>query len=326
MGQAQFVVASDAAARPAVRPIPEAPRLGFGCGGLLGDRQRENSLHVLAVALEAGVTYFDTARLYGEGQAEGLLGETLGAKRHKVIITSKAGILPAKASAANKWARRIGLRANRFSPLKLPVPPPPEPVFGCFEPAQLRASVETSLRELRTDYLDALLLHECSLEDLERPAVQEVILSLLRSGKILAWGAAPSLDQAIRISAAASPPPILQLADSVWSPGVERLAYSDAYLITHSVLARGLRPLLARLEDDDPFRARWAQATGLDPEDASATAQILLAHALTQNPQGTVLFSSSRPANVEDCASLLHKALFTPAQVAAAAALAAEAA
>jgi len=292
---------------------------------LLAGRNRENSLHVLAVALDCGVTYFDTARLYGEGSAEGLLGQALGPNRHKVIITSKAGILPARGSAANKWARRIGLRLNRFSPLSIPVPPPPEPIFGCFEPAQLRVSLETSLRELRTDYLDAFLLHECRLEDLERPAVQDLIIHLLQSGKILAWGAAPAADEAVRISGSPCPPPILQLADSVWSPNLARLASQDSYRITHSVLAGGLRPLLARLDEDDAFQARWSEATGLDPDDASAIAQILLAHALRQNPEGTVLFSSSRPSNVEDSAALLREERFTPDQVDAAVALAREA-
>ena len=50
------------------------------------------SLRLLETAIDCGITYFDTARMYGLGAAEGLLGEVASRNRHRMIIASKAGI------------------------------------------------------------------------------------------------------------------------------------------------------------------------------------------------------------------------------------------
>ena len=70
--------------------------LGFGCAALMGRASRGESLKALGTALDAGITFFDTARSYGYGASEGLLGQFLQGRRDKVILCTKFGILLTK--------------------------------------------------------------------------------------------------------------------------------------------------------------------------------------------------------------------------------------
>jgi hypothetical protein len=141
------------------------PKLGFGTAPILGRIGRRESIAALERAYALGVRHFDTARSYGWGEAEGVLGGFLqGKSRHECTIVSKCGIVPVKRSrvlsAAKAFARQVRDRApgsgwmvqraassSRFQPTRT------------YDVRTLNESVETSLRELRTDYLDVLLLH-----------------------------------------------------------------------------------------------------------------------------------------------------------------------
>ena len=63
--------------------------LGFGCGSVMGRVGREESLRAMNVAWDAGITLFDTARSYGFGEAEAVLGEFLSGKREQAVIATK---------------------------------------------------------------------------------------------------------------------------------------------------------------------------------------------------------------------------------------------
>ena len=86
------------------------------------NQDRADSLAAVHAALNAGINFFDTAPAYGEGEAEEILGEALAGHRRDVVLASKV--------------RQADL-----------------------EPARLRASCETSLRALRTDYIDLYQVH-----------------------------------------------------------------------------------------------------------------------------------------------------------------------
>ena len=74
---------------------PDMFPLGFGCGDLSYRIDRRGSLHLLETAIDHGISYFDTARMYGFGRAESILGKLTSRNRRRMIIATKAGILPA---------------------------------------------------------------------------------------------------------------------------------------------------------------------------------------------------------------------------------------
>jgi aryl-alcohol dehydrogenase-like predicted oxidoreductase len=143
-------------------------RIGFGTwpiGGTLrkGDYgevdDREGELAVLD-AIERGVTNFDTAPSYGRGRAERFLGRVLRGRRHSVTLVSKCG---------NRWlpAERRWEHSSSY--------------------AGIMTSVDESLRRLRTDFLDLLLIH---VPDTERGPDEPMraFETLRRAGKVRATG------------------------------------------------------------------------------------------------------------------------------------------
>ncbi len=71
---------------------------GVGCSAVLGRVGRKESLAALGAAYDAGITFYDTARSYGYGESEALLGEFLRGRRDSVVVSTKFGILPAQTS------------------------------------------------------------------------------------------------------------------------------------------------------------------------------------------------------------------------------------
>lgn len=285
--------------------------LGFGCGGLLGGRDRERSIRLLETALDNGITYFDTARMYGLGDAEGILGEVIRGRRDKVTVTGKAGILPPRFQRINDLARGVVGRINRVSGLGLTMPEPVEPRFGHFRPEEIRRSVETSLGQLRTDYLDALLLHECGVEHMRSPAIRDLMETLRQEGKIRTWGSAATPEESDGIVRAGICGPVLQVSFDAWQ-GVSSggAALKDPFVIVHSVLAGRMNRLLESLNRDEDAARAWRDRVGLSPQDRSGIAQLLLAHAMQRNPHGLVLFSTSNPDNLKVCVQTARESPF----------------
>src|SRR5262245_53183884 len=143
-----------------------APRLGLGCGDLYAGEHEQASFRLLKTAFDSGRRYFDVARLYGDGQAEHGRRTAFRGVRDQVVIASKAGIVPWSMQSATRLQRKALNTARRLAPFAgglIPEPPPAVERYGAFAPAELVRSVETSLKALRTDYLDILLLHECDV-------------------------------------------------------------------------------------------------------------------------------------------------------------------
>ena len=75
---------------------PKASQLGLGCAAIMGRVGRRESLAALGAAWDAGINFFDTARSYGYGESEALLGGFLrGNRRSQAVVCTKFGILPA---------------------------------------------------------------------------------------------------------------------------------------------------------------------------------------------------------------------------------------
>jgi aryl-alcohol dehydrogenase-like predicted oxidoreductase len=165
---------------------------GLGCariGGIFQGNAR-GFVDLVRAALDGGITFFDTADMYSQGESEAILGRAFRTDRHRVIIASKAGyVLPAQRRLV---ARIKPLVRPLIRLLKLKRSALPSAVRGAptqnFSSPYLRQAVEASLRRLRTDYLDLYQLHSPSAEVVARgewlPAMEE----LKRAGKIRHWG------------------------------------------------------------------------------------------------------------------------------------------
>ena len=142
--------------------------VGFGAWQLGNARDWEgmednHAIRLVHEALDQGCNFFDTAPNYGGGNSESLLGEALTGRRSEAVINSKFGHHP----------------DNTLN----------------FDSKKIRSSVEDSLRRLKTDYLDSILLHNPPFEILTGSTDHfEVLESLKQEGKIRAYGA--SLDSA----------------------------------------------------------------------------------------------------------------------------------
>jgi len=164
--------------------------LGFGCGSVMGRVGRAASLRAMNAAWDAGITLFDTARSYGFGEAEGVLGEFLRGKRDQAVVATKYGIAPQRLNPLKRVAvpmvRAVKKLPGVGSRLKRGGGGPV--VHGEFSVAGLRASLEKSLRELKTDRVDVLFLHEATAAVLEQDALMAELEGLVRAGKILRAG------------------------------------------------------------------------------------------------------------------------------------------
>ncbi len=108
----------------------EVSVIGLGCNNFGRALDADGSAGVVEAALDAGITFFDTASNYGDGQSESFLAAALGSRRADVVIATKFG-----------------------------VPVPGWPDSGGAQPVYVRRAMERSLRGLGTDYIDLFMLH-----------------------------------------------------------------------------------------------------------------------------------------------------------------------
>lgn len=191
---------------------PEVSLLGMGCAAMMGSASRKQSLVALGAALDAGVNFFDTAPSYGYGRSEGLLGEFFAGRRDQVVICTKFGILP----AARSWKQSILPLARGvlkvFPGLRGAARRQAGQMFtqNQFSVPLLRSSFETSLRELRTDYVDLLLMHAAPASVLEQEDLLEELSRLVEQGKVRMAGISGELPAIERTFA--ERPPVLRTA------------------------------------------------------------------------------------------------------------------
>ena len=171
--------------------LPSFSVLGFGCSAVMGRVGRADSLRALSTAWDLGINFFDTARSYGYGESEALLGEFLRERRGEAVVCTKFGILP---SASAGWKRRLkpaaqavlkllpGLRGAVRKQASSQIVP------ARFDTGLLRTSFETSLRELRTDYVDLLLLHAAPGSVLNDDELMHALARLVEQGKVRVAG------------------------------------------------------------------------------------------------------------------------------------------
>ncbi len=181
-------------------PFTVSP-IGLGCMNLshaYGEPvSAEQGERVLLAALDAGVTHFDTAALYGFGANETLLGRVLAKHRSRFTLASKCGMTGVDVAGDGKLVRVIDGR-----------------------PATLRATCEAALGRLQTEVIDLYYLHRW---DKQVPIEESVgaLGDLVRAGKIRAVGLSEVSAATLRKAHAEYPITALQTEYSLWTRNPE---------------------------------------------------------------------------------------------------------
>lgn len=200
---------------------PEVSALGLGCMGMTHaygtPPDKAAMIALLRQAVALGVTFFDTAEVYGPFTNESLLGEALQPLRAKVAIATKFGFDIDPASGAQR-----GLDSR---------------------PEHIRAVVDASLKRLRTDVIDLLYQHRVDpnvpIED-----VAGTVKDLIHAGKVRAFGLSEAGVATIRRAHAVQPVTVVQNEYSLWFREAETqllptLRELGIGLVPYSPLGRG---------------------------------------------------------------------------------------
>ena len=171
----------------------EVSALGFGCMGLsfgLGPAtEKQEALKVIRAAVDGGVTFFDTAEVYGPFVNEELVGEALAPFRGQVVIATKFGFRP------NPEGGRWNTTDSR--------------------PEHIREVAEASLKRLQVDALDLFYQHRVDpnvpIED-----VAGAVKDLIQQGKVKHFGLSEAGVDVIRRAHAVQPVTALQSEYSLW--------------------------------------------------------------------------------------------------------------
>jgi aryl-alcohol dehydrogenase-like predicted oxidoreductase len=216
--------------------------IGLGCMNLchaygqpMPEAEAERLLHV---ALDLGITHFDTAALYGFGVSETLIGRFLAPLRQRFTLASKCGMT----GVPNEQGVKVRVIDGR--------------------PATLKATCEEALRRLRTDVIDLYYLHRW---DKSVPIEDSVgaLADLVRDGKIRAIGLSEVSAATLRRAHAVHPIAALQTEYSLWTRNPE-IAVLQACrelgvsFVAFSPLGRGF---LCGPLDIDAFDARDIRRT-----------------------------------------------------------------
>jgi aryl-alcohol dehydrogenase-like predicted oxidoreductase len=171
--------------------------IGLGCMSMsqsYGTRDDEESIRAIHRALDAGITFFDTAAIYGAGHNETLVGRGLGARRAGIVLATKCGIRPATPGP--------GIDADGSA-------------------AAIISSCDASLKRLGTDVIDLFYLHRV---DPNVPIEESVgaLATLVRAGKVRHIGLSEASPSTIRRAQKVHPIAALQSEYSLWYREPER--------------------------------------------------------------------------------------------------------
>jgi D-threo-aldose 1-dehydrogenase len=275
--------------------------LGFGCSRLLGPKSLDEALRLLGTAYDSGIRHFDVARAYASGDAEGVLGRFIAGRRDEVTVTTKFGLQPLAAVSDHQALLAVARRLMRASPAvrsflgrqgaKLVK-------RGAFSVEEASRSLEASLRELRTDYVDVLLLHDCRPEDCS-PELLEFLTAAVTAGKIRAFGVGTHVESARAIARSAPDfAHVLQFENSLLFPAIDEVDPAGHHaLITHGALA-SFDVVRRHLHSNPELCMRWSAELEVDCGQDSVLVALMLQFAVLANRRGPVLFSSTRRQNI----------------------------
>jgi aryl-alcohol dehydrogenase-like predicted oxidoreductase len=261
----------------------EVSALGLGCMGMSQSygppADKQEMISLIRAAVERGITFFDTAEVYGPYVNEELVGEALAPVRDKVVIATKFGfdIVP---------GRKLHEVSSR--------------------PEHIKRAVEGSLKRLKIDTIDLLYQHRVDT-NVPIEEVAGIVKQLIQEGKVKYFGLSEASAQTVRRAHAVQPVTAIQNEYSLWwkrpeeemMPMLEELGIG---LVAYSPLGRGY--LTGKIDentkfDSNDFRSsmpRFSPAAikankalvdllhGIAKKKNATPAQIALAWLLAQKP------------------------------------------
>ena len=289
--------------------------IGLGLWAVRGDQwgavDDRATLDTIDAALDAGVTFFDTADVYGDGHSEELLGQAMQGRRDRFIVASKIG-----------WKGFDDTRRTT--------------AYDTVE--KLVAGVESSLRRLQTDYLDIIQSH-ISYREPTMEIFVEGFQRLQRDGKVRAYGLSTSDFEYLQAFNADGGCATLQIDYSILNRTPEKDVFP--YCQTHNIgvivrgpLAMGL--LTGKFSQDtvfeeNDFRRNWQTdpdqnaifrhdlkvVERLQPlaSEARTMAQLALQFVLAHPAVSTVIPGAKTPAQLRDNLGALAAPELTPAEM-----------
>jgi aryl-alcohol dehydrogenase-like predicted oxidoreductase len=296
--------------------------LGFGCGSVLGRVGRRDSLQAMNTAWNAGITLFDTARSYGYGEAEGLLGEFLQGKRGQATVVTKFGILPANPVAWKRLAKPVVRAALRLLPQARGLVrrgAAGEMSAGHFDIATLRASLNESLRQLRTDYMDVLLMHLPPVSVFQQQDLMAELERVVREGKARRIGVStdniPTLHEMPGfLTVAQFPYPVLSLNGISWKAGNEGLFTMVNHPFGGAGLAQQAAEKIAQLATDGSVGPALREK--LQGDSRERLAEIVFGGALADTRAQAVVTSMLQPPNLRANLAAIGSERFTTEELA----------
>jgi aryl-alcohol dehydrogenase-like predicted oxidoreductase len=227
------------------RDGPEVSAIGLGCMGMsdfYGAHDEQESIAVIHHALDRGVTFLDTADMYGVGRNEQLVGKAIAGRRDEVFLATKFG------NVRGPNGEFLGVRGD---------------------PAYVRSACDASLQRLGVDTIDLYYQHRVDRNVPIEDTVGEMA-RLKGEGKIRFLGLSEAAPQTIRRAQATHPITALQSELSLWSRDVEAEILPTVRelgigFVAYSPLGRGFLTGQFKSPDDfadDDFRKHHPRFNG----------------------------------------------------------------
>ncbi len=222
----------------------EVSAIGLGCMGMTFAfppfPEKKEMISLIRNAVERGVTFFDTAEVYGPFTNEELVGEALKPLRDQVVIATKFGLKPASEKETNSRWTELDSR-----------------------PEHIRKVVEGSLKRLKTDVIDLLYQHRVDPKVLIED-VAGTVKDLIKEGKVKHFGLSEAGVQTIRRANSVQPVTALQSEYSLWwrepekeiLPTLEELGIG---FVPFSPLGRGF--LTGKINENTKFESTDFRST-----------------------------------------------------------------
>jgi aryl-alcohol dehydrogenase-like predicted oxidoreductase len=212
----------------------EVSAIGLGCMGMSfgygPPKDKQEMISLIRAAVDRGVTFFDTAEVYGPFTNEELVGEALAPFRERVVIATKFGFKQAS-SGESRWSELDS------------------------QPEHIKEVAEASLKRLRTDYIDLFYQHRVD-PNVPIEEVAGAVKELIHQGKVKHFGLSEPGVQTIRRAHAVQPVTAIQNEYSLWwrAPEAEVLPTLEELgigFVPYSPLGRGF--LTGKMNENTTF-------------------------------------------------------------------------